>query len=334
LHQILAMRKLILACILNTYLIIVAGSIVRVTGAGMGCPDWPKCFGQYIPPTDNSQLPANYKEIYFEKRLQKNEKLAKILNSIGATNLAYLIQHDPSVKTETDFNATKAWIEYANRLIGVMLGPLLISLCVVTFRNRQKVPGIFGWSILVLAITLFQAWFGSIVVSTNILPGILTIHMVLSFAIFGILLKMYDLASPNPVLTSKLVKYICLFALCLSFIQVMLGTEVRKQIDVISYANNYVLRDTWIGQLDWKFYVHRSFSLLVLSTNAWLFWKLKLARTLLTISVIAVLVLEIVSGVVLAYLQVPIFIQPVHLVLACVLFGFQTLLFFRLKVQL
>jgi cytochrome c oxidase assembly protein subunit 15 len=114
----------------------------------------------------------------------------------------------------------------------------------------------------------------------------------------------------------------------------MLGTEVRKQIDVISYANNYVLRDTWIGQLDWKFYVHRSFSLLVLSTNAWLFWKLKLARTLLTISVIAVLVLEIVSGVVLAYLQVPIFIQPVHLVLACVLFGFQTLLFFRLKVQL
>jgi cytochrome c oxidase assembly protein subunit 15 len=202
----------------------VAGSIVRVTGAGMGCPDWPKCFGQYIPPTDNSQLPANYKEIYFEKRLQKNEKLAKILNSIGATNLAYLIQHDPNVKTETDFNATKAWIEYANRLIGVMLGPLLISLCVVTFRNRQKVPGIFGWSILVLAITLFQAWFGSIVVSTNILPGILTIHMVLSFAIFGILLKMYDLASPNPVLTSKLVKYICLFSLCLSFIQVMLCT--------------------------------------------------------------------------------------------------------------
>jgi cytochrome c oxidase assembly protein subunit 15 len=115
---------------------------------------------------------------------------------------------------------------------------------------------------------------------------------------------------------------------------VLLGTEVRKQIDAISYANEYVLRNTWIAQLDWKFYVHRSFSILVLATNVWLYWKLILARTLLTLSVMAVLVLEILSGVVLAYLHVPIYIQPVHLVLACVLFGFQTLLYFRLKSQL
>ena len=60
------------ASLILVYLVIFAGAFVRLTGSGMGCPDWPKCFGYYIPPTQE-------KELFFvaEKQYDKGQVIIK-----------------------------------------------------------------------------------------------------------------------------------------------------------------------------------------------------------------------------------------------------------------
>ena len=94
-------RKLAFWTVAAVYFLILVGGFVRASGSGMGCPDWPQCFGSWIPPLNESQLPADYQEIY------------------GASY------------GDTRFNPVKTWIEYVNRLVGVAIGILII----VTFLS-------------------------------------------------------------------------------------------------------------------------------------------------------------------------------------------------------
>src|SRR5450432_1808693 len=115
-------QKTNLITIFLLFILILAGGIVRSTGSGMGCPDWPKCFGGYIPPTNSSQLPADYKQKYVAGNLAKNQRFAKTLDVFGYSDLAHRIREDRSILIPEEFNAAKTWTEYVNRLIGVTSG--------------------------------------------------------------------------------------------------------------------------------------------------------------------------------------------------------------------
>ncbi|RYY07203.1 MAG: hypothetical protein EOP43_03940 [Sphingobacteriaceae bacterium] len=108
--------------IIALFIVILAGGVVRSTGSGMGCPDWPKCFGKYIPPVKEAQLPQGYHTQYVEKQLKKNKRFAKVLESFGYITLAKKIKNDTSIenKKQEEFNPFKTWTEYINRLIGVI----------------------------------------------------------------------------------------------------------------------------------------------------------------------------------------------------------------------
>lgn len=328
----------------SIYLLILVGGVVRATGSGMGCPDWPKCFGQWVPPTDVKELPADYKQVYTAGRVAKNKKLARTLSSLGFKQVAGQIFAHPTQYIETDFNATKTWIEYINRLLGALIGVFVFVTAVVAlpYWRRDKtvvVLAVGGW-----LLTGVQGWLGSLVVSTNLLPIMVTIHMGLALLIVAMLLYAADKAEHASLLTAKhempvLEKQSTLanssgittllwLTLLMTFCQIIIGTQVREQIDQIASASGYLNRNQWVMKLGSVFSIHRSFSVLVVLLNgyaAYLLWHAAVRIRSLLSATLGLIALEVVAGLTLAYWGLPAAMQPVHLTVATLLFGTQFL---------
>jgi len=325
-------RNIGVLTIASVYFLILVGGVVRSTGSGMGCPDWPKCFGTWIPPTNIDQLPNDYLEVYKNKRIQKNEKLAGFLNKLGFTQIAKNIFSHPSQYLETEFNVSKTWIEYLNRLVGALIGIFIFLTLIFSIPYFKKDRQIFYLSLISFVLVGVQGWLGSLVVSTNLLPVTVTIHMALALLLVAILIYAVARSQKNKfnqlsqVSQNKLYA-IFYFVIALSFVQILLGTQVRELIDVIAAELNYANRETWISKIGNPFYLHRSFSLLIFLLNVYLCWQMytlqdaRLSR--LANGLLACIGVEIIVGVILAYFAIPAALQPVHLLLATVLFGLQ-----------
>ncbi len=327
-------RRFGIITIVAVYVLILVGGVVRSTGSGMGCPDWPRCFGTWVPPTDASQLPANYQEIYSQKRKAKNDRLAATLRRMGFESTANLITNDPAILEEAPFNPLRTWIEYGNRLIGVLIGLFIFITAVLSLRYFRTDRRITWLSLLAFVLVGFEGWLGSIVVSTNLLPGTITIHMLLAIAIVCLLIyvvaRSYDGLVPVKLKGGKTaVNVLLALGLLLSVVQVGLGTQVREEIDAIATGLGGAGRDTWIEKLGIPFYIHRSFSLLVLGVNLGLVWLLRKngawvgTLRIFVISLLATIGVSILSGAALAYFAIPAVLQPVHLLLAALLAGIQ-----------
>ncbi len=304
-------RKFGITTIIAVYLLILVGGIVRSTGSGMGCPDWPKCFGQYIPPTDISELPEDYKTIF----------------AVQGREIA-------------DFNAVHTWIEYINRLLGVLIGLFILITAVlsVSFWRKDKIITIL--SVLALIAVIFQGWLGAKVVSTDLHEGMITIHMIMALVIVGLLIYTVVRSYNGVLKTEKVsniskVNLIAFASAGVAFAQLILGTQVRENIDTISKTLGENMRSEWIenlAEMSNTFYIHRSFSILVLLLHVGLIYMLwknasKNGRIqTLGKSLLIILVIEVITGIIMAYFAIPKPLQPIHMLLASVALGIHILL--------
>ena len=323
-------RRLSVATLMSVYILILVGGIVRSTGAGMGCPDWPKCFGKWVPPTSVSELPSDYKNIYATHRAKKNQRFAKYLTTFGMTATAENILNDESVLKENDFNAVKTWIEYVNRLVGAVIGLLIFAVFVVSIRfwktDKTVTLVAFGTFLLVG----FQGWIGSVVVSTNLMPWTITVHMFLALLIVALLIYVVHRTSYITEINSSLGFWWLIASMAVLLVQILLGTQVREAIDQL---DGTVSRESWISNVGAEFVVHRSFSWIVLILHVGLIVKLHKTQgsKVFALTLILLILGTILTGMSMAYFAVPPFLQPVHLLLATVTFGLQFLFLLKLR---
>jgi len=332
-------QKINLATIILLFILILAGGIVRSTGSGMGCPDWPKCFGRYVPPVTSAQLPKDYKQKYVATRLAKNQRFAKTLDVFGYSDLANRIRQDKSILVPEEFNAAKTWTEYINRLITAVLGVFLLLTAILAFSYAGDNKWIPLLSVVNIILVGFQAWLGSIVVSTNLVAWIVTVHMLLALAILALSIITYHLArvEGRPKLNANpLVHIATLLALILSIVQIAFGSGVREKIDAVAGHFQGGYRDDWISNAGAVFTRHRDVAVLVLIANVVLYALVRRAfnrhsiqQQIMSFSFLMIM-LQIVAGISLSYWALPPFAQAAHLVLATLVFGAQVYLMLNL----
>lgn len=326
-----------------TFLVTLAGSVVRMTGSGMGCPDWPRCFGYYIPPSNPAQLDFHPEHDYRKgMMIIKNDTLWRALNDFRSGNGFDHANWEKYPKHDyAKFVVAHTWTEYINRLSGATMGLVVLGLFITSFVWYREKPLLTMLSTGMLLLTGFQAWLGALVVSSHLAPVKITIHMLavlVLLVLIQLILKInrqlqapIQNAQAHQIATSQPIVFTLrnwfLLALLLTTVQIVLGTEVREAIDQIASNAGNTGRETWVNQLPFTFYIHRSFSILLLLINGWLLIKARQSGNQRTGSfaliAICILVMEVLAGIILSYADFPAIVQPLHLLLGLMLFAAQ-----------
>ena len=311
------------------YLVILAGATVRMTGSGMGCPDWPKCFGYYIPPVKQSQVlfQPNSKYKKGEMIIFNEEKLLVAKSNFSSSDLIDLRNWDTYEKHDyIIFNPVHTWIEYINRLIGAISGIPILLFTIISVVYFKKYKHLTFVSVLTVICMGFQAWLGKTVVDSNLAAFKITFHMLMALLIIALLIYLVNSSSKYSIKKNKIFTNFLFVAILLTLVQIVLGTQVREFVD--EQANINYDKFEWFNEIPKVYEYHRTFSLVVIAVNFGLFYlnkKLNLGNNFIYY-VIVLLFIEALSGVVMFYFNFPFGSQTIHLFIASLIFGFQFLI--------
>ena len=297
-------QKVAIATVLATIFLIFVGGLVRAAGAGLGCPDWPKCFGMWIPPTSAADLPPGF--------------------------------------DASGFNVFKTWTEYINRLIGVVIGFLILTTFVLSFKYRKTKPAVFYSSAAAFVLVLIQGWLGGQVVLTGLSEWLITIHMMLAMIIMTVLLYAVYKATSDFLaveINESIRKWLFwsgAVLLVFTLVQLVVGTQVREAVDVVKNTSPMPPREKWLSLIGAIDEYHRTLSwsvflpgLLVGYLGVWKSNSETVRK--LCLAIVGVILFQIGLGAGLYYLGMPPVYQVFHLLGVAVMICLEFLLLLIVK---
>ena len=210
-------RKLILFTVAFTFIVVVVGAFVRLTNAGLGCPDWPGCYGKVTP-------------------TRAADDIAKAVAEQGGT-------HGP-------VSLQKAWHEMGHRYLAGMLGLLILAIAVMAWLLRQSQ----GLATALLALVIFQAALGMWTVTLLLKPVIVTLHLLGGMATLGLAawLALRQTMLPMVGHAASRLRPWALAGLMLLIVQMTLGGWVSTNYAALACIDLPTCHGEWLPRMDFQ----------------------------------------------------------------------------------
>ena len=219
-------RKLVWFAVIYTFVVVVVGAYVRLSDAGLGCPDWPGCYGELTP------------------HLAQDD-IAKAVEDQGGT-------HGP-------VSLGKAWKEMFHRYIAGGLGLLILAIAATAWLRRRELrqSPLLATSLLVLV--MFQAALGMWTVTLLLKPVIVTLHLLGGLATLALLAWLglrQETFKPVPTAAMRLRPW-ALLTLLIVIAQIMLGGWVSTNYAALACVDFPTCHGQWLPEMDF----HHGFQL-------------------------------------------------------------------------
>ncbi len=224
------MRKLTLLATVLAFVVIILGAYTRLTDAGLGCPDWPGCYGKMVVPT--SQV---------------------------ATMEAAAAYPDTPLET------TKAWTEMVHRYGAGILGLLIISVCLLAWRRRESLQLSRSMPIFLIMLLVFQALLGMWTVTLKLMPIVVMAHLLGGMTILALLWHLFLKIKPQAGIqpSASLRKFI-LFGFIILIVQLILGGWTSANYAGLICPDFPFCQGKWIPAMDF----HRALNIFAYSASA------------------------------------------------------------------
>lgn len=212
------LAALTLLTLFLTFDLIAFGAFTRLTDSGLGCPDWPGCYGQSTPLTAQADIHS-----------------AEAGMPSGPVTWR------------------KAWIEMLHRYLAMVVGALILAISALSWRHRHVLPHAMTWPAFTLFWVVLQGLFGKYTVTWKLYPAIVSLHLLGAMILLALLVVQHRAFSGRHWGLSVRQRLAGMAVLGLLLVQVALGAWVSTNYAVLACQSFPKCQaHAWWPEADWS----------------------------------------------------------------------------------